>query len=87
MFDVQTDHQIVAFGADTMGLFNAADGTPVATAVRAEGVWTIHADGIDDTTAANRPDAIDALKAHALALPGAKSGYSTTVPHDLREQP
>ena len=87
MFDVQTDHQIVPFGDDNMGLFNAADGTPVATAVRTDGTWTIHADGIDDVTTDNRGDAIDALKAHALALPDAKSGYSTTVPHGLRDQP
>jgi hypothetical protein len=87
MFDVQTDHQVVPFGADNMGLFNASDGTPVALAGRSGGIWTIHADGIDDVTTDNRGDAIDALKAHALALPGAKSGYSTTVPPGLREQP
>lgn len=87
MFDVQTDHQIVAFGTETMGLFDAANGTLIATATRADGTWTVHTDGIDDATADSRGTAIDALKAHALLLPGAKSGYSTTVPHGLRDQP
>lgn len=87
MFHVETDHQIVAFGTDNMGLFNAADGTLIATATRTNGAWTIHSEDIDDATATNRSDAIDALLAHALLLPGAKSGYSTTVPHGLRDQP
>lgn len=88
MFDVVTDHTVIAFGVDAMGLYATGElAAPIVTAQRADGEWTIHADGIADTTADNRGDAIDALKAHALLLPGAKSGYSTTVPHGLRDQP
>lgn len=87
MFDVSTDHQIVSVGTETMQLLDA-DGTLIVTAERTiDNVWSIHAGGIDDTTADTRSAAIDALKAHALALPEAKSGYSTTVPHGLRAQP
>lgn len=71
-----------------MGLYdNGAIAEPLVTAQRASGTWTIHAEGVDDVTTASRSDAIDALLEHALLLPGAKSGYSTTVPHGLRDQP
>lgn len=88
MFDVITDHVVIPFGDNAMGLYNnGAIGDPLVTAERADGTWTIHAEGVDDVTVDNRSDALDALLAHALLLPGAKAGYSTTVPHGLREQP
>jgi len=92
MFDVQTDHQIIAFGSDSMGLYATGQlGDPIVTAQRTDGTWTIHADGVDDTTVDNRNAAIDAMKEHALTKlgpsgPGGK-GYSVTVPHGLRDQP
>ncbi|GAA2418023.1 hypothetical protein [Mycolicibacterium llatzerense] len=86
MYDVLTDHKIVAFDSELMQLFNCADGTVIVTATRADGTWTMHADGVDDVTAADRPAAITAMIEQALAaLPGA--GYSTTVPYGLPELP
>lgn len=84
--NVQTDHQIVAFGDDHMKLFDAATGDPIVTATRSAGTWTITADGVSDVTAPDRPGAITAMTEQALAsLPG--SGYSTLVPYGLPEQP
>ncbi|KIU18330.1 hypothetical protein [Mycolicibacterium llatzerense] len=86
MYDVRTDHKIVAFDSELMRLFNCADGTVIVTATRADGSWTVHADGVDDVTAADRPTAITAMTEQALAaLPGA--GYSTTVPYGLADLP
>lgn len=86
MYDVRTDHQIVAFDTELMQLFNCEDGAVIVTASRADGIWTVHADGIDDVTAADRPAAITAMTEQALAvLPG--TGYSTTVPYGLPELP
>ena len=86
MYDVQTDHQILAFGADKMALFDRQSGNVIVEANRADDVWTVHADGIDDTTAASRSEAVTAMTEHALAaLPG--TGYSTLVPYGLTEQP
>ncbi len=88
MLDVRTDHQIVAFGADGMTLFQVSDGQPIVSAGRAAaaGPWTVHAEGVPDATCATRPEAIDQMIEHALAaLPG--TGYSTLVPHGLRELP
>lgn len=87
MFDVSTDHQIVAVGTETMQLLDADGALIVAAERTTDNVWIIHADVINDTTADTRSAAIDALKAHALALPDAKPGYSTTVPYGLRAQP
>lgn len=84
--DVQTDHQIVRFGDDRMMLFDAAAGNVIVDCVRADGEWTITADGADDVVVPDRPAAIDAMIAQALeVLPG--DGYSTTVPHGLAELP
>ena len=84
--DVQTDHQIVAFGADRMMLFNASEGEVLVDCNRVNGVWTAVAQGVPDVTADNRPDAIMAMVNQALAsLPG--TGYSCTVPHGLAELP
>lgn len=86
MFEVRTDHKIVAFDTELMQLFNCADGVVIVTATRADGVWTVHADGVDDVTAPDRPAAITAMTEQALAaLPG--TGYSTTVPTDLADLP
>lgn len=86
MYDARTDHQIVPFGDDLMQLFDSNNGTAIVTATRTDGTWTVHAEGIDDVTAPDRPAAITALTEQALAaLPG--TGYSTTVPHGLAEMP
>lgn len=86
---VQTDHQIVDFPiAHMMGLLdNASPGQPIVVATRGPGTtWVIHADGIDDVIANTRAEAITAMIDHALTiLPG--TGYSTLVPHGLRELP
>lgn len=86
-FDVRTDHQIVAFDADRMILFDSHTADTVATAVRENGIWTVHAGDVADAQVDNRNDAIDTMIDHALRVPGAKSGYSTLVPHGLRDLP
>lgn len=91
MYDVQTDHQIVAFGPDLMRLFASATGDIIVEATRAEGVWTIHAEGIPDTTAPDRAAALGEMPQHAFAAlgpsgPGGK-GYSTLIPHGLADTP
>ena len=86
--DVQTDHRIVAFGADRMMLFDAEAGAVIVDANRAAvgEPWTVVAEGISDVTVATRVEAIQAMVDQALsALPG--SGYSCTVPHGLAELP
>lgn len=90
MYSVQTDHQIVAFGADQMKLFDAT-GDPIVTATRADGIWTIHAEDVTDVTAEDRAGALEAMPQQAFALlgpsgPGGK-GYSTLIPHGLADLP
>lgn len=91
MFDVLTDHQIVAFSTDQMALFDAATGDRIAVAIRTAGTWTITADGIANTTATTRADAITALTSQTLKKLGPSGpggqGYSTTIPHGLADQP
>lgn len=92
--DVQTDHQIVAFGGDRMMLFDG-DGTAVVDCNRnADGSWTAKAAGVADVTMPAdisggptfRQGAINAMINQALAAsPG--TGYSTMVPHGLAEMP
>lgn len=94
MMDVQTDHQIVAFGADRMMLFDAT-GTAVVDCTRnADGSWTATATGVPAVTMpadisggrTSRQGAINAMINQALAAsPG--TGYSTMVPHGLAEMP
>ena len=86
--DVQTDHRIVAFGADRMMLFDANEGQVLVDANRpdVESDWTIVTDGIPDIVVSGRPAAIQAMVEQALAvLPG--TGYSCTVPHGLADLP
>lgn len=86
MYSVRTDHQIVAFGPDQMRLFANSDGATIVTATREGDEWTVTAEGVPDVTADNRPDAVNAMIEQALAaLPG--DGYSTLVPHGLKELP
>lgn len=86
MFDVATSHQIVAFGTELMKVFECATAAVVVTATRAEGTWTVHADGLDDVTATDRESAVVAMTNQLLAaVPG--TGTSTTVPHGLLELP
>ncbi len=91
MYSVQTDHQIVAFGADQMKLFDCATGEPVITATRAAGVWTIQSQGVADVTAEDRAGALGAMPQQAFEKlgpsgPGGK-GYSTLIPHGLADLP
>ena len=86
--DVQTDHRIVAFGADRMMLFDANEGQVIVDANRPtpEGDWTVVAQGVPDVVVSGRPAAIQAMVDQALAaLPG--TGYSCIVPHGLMELP
>lgn len=86
--DVHTDHQIVAFGADRMMLFDADAGEVIVDCNRPAGgtAWTAVAEGVPDVTVEGRPAAIMAMVDQALAaLPG--TGYSCTVPHGLSELP
>lgn len=80
---VQTDHQIAAFGVDEMQLLDNTDsGKTLVTAIRADDVWTISAEGVDDVTAVDRATAITKMTEQALAiLPG--TGYSTFLPRDV----
>lgn len=91
MYDVQTDHQIVAFGANLMRLFASATGDIIVEATRADGVWTIAAEGVSDVTAETRADALAEMPQQAFAAlgpsgPGGK-GYSTLIPHGLADLP
>lgn len=92
MFDVTTDHQIIAFGADAMGLYSTGQlGDPIVTAQRANGTWTVHAAGVDDATTEDRAAAIGIMQEHAFAALGPSGpngrGYSVTIPHGLEAQP
>lgn len=81
---VKTDHQVVAFGADLMGLFDG-EGTLIVQAARVEGGWQVTAEGVD-VLVENRKSAITGLTEVALqVLPG--SGYSTLVPRGLEDLP
>lgn len=82
---VKTDHQIVPFGDDVMGLFTSA-GELLVTATRGETGWEITAEGADTTTVESRTAAVTALVDTALAvLPG--DGYSCLVPRGLTDLP
>lgn len=94
MMDVQTDHQIVPFGADRMMLFDASGTVVVDCNRNPDGSWTAKAAGVPDVTMPAditggptfRQGAITAMTNQALAAsPG--SGYSTMVPHGLAEMP
>lgn len=91
---VQTDHQIVSFGADLMTLFDNVSGNGLVIAQRPDSnsPWTIHADGTADVQVSNgdtpqpRNPVLQAMVDHALAVsPG--TGYSTLVPLGLAETP
>lgn len=84
-YQVQTDHQII--GATDLMVVIDHNLTQVVTATRVSGIWTISATGVADVTADNRSDAVDAMIAHALAALPAQTGYSTLVPHGLKEMP
>lgn len=89
MYEIQTDHQIVAFGPDLMRLFTSATGDIVVEATRSGSVWTIHAEGVSDVTAPDRAAALAEMPQHAFASlgpsgPGGR-GYSTLIPHGLAE--
>lgn len=84
--DVQTDHQIVAFGTDRMILFDSSNGQVLVTADRIVDTWTISADGVADTAAQSRQDAVTAMADQALAVTG-NDGCSTLVPHGLLDLP
>ncbi|AAN12686.1 hypothetical protein SEA_FLATHEAD_23 [Mycobacterium phage Flathead] len=83
--NIKTDHQIVAFGNDMMGLFDR-DGTLIVQAARVVGGWEVTAEGRPPATVLDRSSAITEMINTALAvLPG--DGYSCLVPRGLRAQP
>lgn len=89
MFDIRTDHQIVPFGTNKMGLFDT-EGNSIVVAQRDHdrAPWQIHtdSDGIPDMMKDTREEAITAMVDFALqSLPG--TGYSCLVPHGLAETP
>ncbi|ASZ73798.1 minor tail protein [Mycobacterium phage RitaG] len=82
---IKTDHQIVAFGSDLMGLFDT-DGVLITQGARTATGWKVTAEGAADVDTETRSDAITAMIEMALeVLPG--DGYSCLVPHGLRDQP
>lgn len=81
---VKTDHQVVPFGNDLMGLFDN-DGTLLVQAARVEGGWRVTAEGVDRTVA-DRTAAVTELTQVVLEiLPG--EGFSTFVPRSINELP
>lgn len=91
MWGVQGTHQVVAFGSDLMRLFNSTTGETIVEASRSAGTWTIHAEGIPDATAADRPAALEVMPQHAFTALGPSGpngeGYSTLIPTGLAELP
>jgi hypothetical protein len=83
-FHVQTDHQIVAHGDDTMALYDNT-GKTLAWATRRGDGWNVKSDQGEET-APNRAAAVTAMTEHALAALGG-DGYSTLVPHGLTDNP
>lgn len=83
--NVTTKGQIVGLNADLMMLLSNTDGSALVTATRADGVWTIHAEGIDDVSAAMRAEAITAMNEHAQASTGA-AFYTAQVQPGLAQQ-
>lgn len=82
---VKTNHQIVGFGTELMGLFDN-EGILLVSATRSGGVWTVTAEGADPVTTTDRGEAITALIDTALTiLPG--TGYSCQVPHTVANLP
>jgi len=82
---IKTDHQIVVFGNDLMGLFDT-DGVLITQGSRTATGWKVTAEGAADVDTETRSDAITAMINMALeVLPG--DGYSCLVPHGLRDQP
>lgn len=81
-----TKGQIIALNTDHMQLVNNADGNVMVTATRADGAWTITAEGQSDRTATDRPAAIQAMA--DLAVECCPDSYFTTqLPPGLLEQP
>ena len=87
---VRTHHRIIAHGHDRMVLADCASDRAIVVADR-EGccgayTWTLKAEGADDVKVNARDHAIDAMIDVALLVsPG--DGYSTFVPHGVRELP
>lgn len=84
-----TDHQLTGHGNDRMSILDE-ESKPIAVARRQDGVWNISAEGVDEGTAASRDEAILQLTKHALlATRGTLEGpgFSTFVPHTIRDLP
>ena len=89
MYEVRTDHEIVALGTEEMVLIDS-DGATIVRAVFADDQWVITAKSSDDNsyTAAERAAAVQAMTQLAYevlgpnpnAHEGAGDGYSTMVP-------
>lgn len=90
MFQVETDHQIVAHGNDLMHLYGGA-GELIATATRTDEGWDVTTESTDVEGADNRIAAIGLLQDHAFAHLGPSNdeghGYSTLISHGLTDLP
>lgn len=82
----ETKGRILGLNPDLMLLLDNTTGTELVRATRADGQWTIHADGHDDLTAADRNTAITAMIGHAQTATGAEN-YTGTIQAGLRDQP
>jgi hypothetical protein len=91
-FNVETNHQIIALGADRMELRDNASGGVIATAIRAdsESPWQVdvNMDGAEDFgPVPSRAEAINHMIFDRPDVDPSKPGYSTLVPHGLPELP
>lgn len=80
----------MAFGTEKMTLSDFLTGEGIVQAERSGCCgaykWLVKAEGVEDRSAEDRNDAIDLMIDAALeALPG--TGYSTFVPHSVRQLP
>lgn len=90
MYEVRTDHQIIALGTEEMALLDSA-GETIVRAVWADDQWTVTAAGVEDTLAPTRAAAVNAMTNMAYEslgpnpnrAPGAGDGYSTMVPPNV----
>lgn len=84
-----TDHQLTGHGNDRMSILDE-ESKPIVVARRQDGVWNISADGVAEGVASTRDAAILKMTEHALlSVKGSLDveGFSTFVPHTIRDLP
>lgn len=79
---VQTDHELFCIGDTIMQMMNLADGTVLATATKASGIWsvTIPRDTTLNTTITDRPTTGAYMAENGPAPSGTGVGWSTWIP-------